>query len=234
EETARRLALEPLLDRTPAQLSGGQRQRVALGRALVRDPAVFLFDEPLSNLDAALRVQLRAELVALHAALGATMLYVTHDQVEALTMGQRLAVLDGGVLQQVGTPAEIYGRPANVFVARFVGVPGMNLVAGAAMGAFLGDGLAVSVPGIPPEAAVLGVRPEQVTLAAPGTGHADGAVEAVERLGSETLVHVRTLAGRIAARLPGLVDAKVGDAVAVRFDEARLHWFDAEGRRIDG
>jgi ABC-type sugar transport system ATPase subunit len=219
---ARRLELAELLDRLPGQLSGGQRQRVALGRALVRDPSVFLFDEPLSNLDAALRVQLRAELLALHASLGATMLYVTHDQAEALTLGQRLVVLDGGRVQQVGTPAEVYDRPANAFVARFVGSPGMNL---------LRSGL--NVP-IRPEAAVhLGIRPEHITLVPPDTGLGTGEVAAVERLGSETLVHLRLADGpAVVVRTPGLADYRRGDRLGLAAESSRFHWFDANGRRL--
>src|SRR2546430_4095635 len=138
QETAQRLGLTELLDRRPAQLSGGQRQRVALGRAIVRAPRAFLFDEPLSNLDARLRGELRAELLALHRALGATMVYVTHDQMEAMTMGQRIAVLHEGRLRQLGTPADVYQRPADVFVARFIGSPGMNVLAGRGRG--MGEG----------------------------------------------------------------------------------------------
>ncbi|MFI5234979.1 MAG: ABC transporter ATP-binding protein [Gemmatimonadales bacterium] len=219
---ARRLELGELLDRLPAALSGGQRQRVALGRALVREPSVFLFDEPLSNLDATLRVQLRADLLALHAALGATMLYVTHDQVEALTLGQRLAVLEGGRVQQLGTPSEVYGRPANAFVARFVGSPGMNLVR---------NGLRLPDP---PEGGVLaGFRPEHLVLLPVDTGLGNGEVTAVERLGSETLVHLRLVDGPVVvARVPGLGDHARGERFGLGVDPAHLHWFDATGRRL--
>ena len=220
-EAATRLELEPLLERMPGQLSGGQRQRVALGRALVRQPKVFLFDEPLSNLDAALRVQLRAELIGLHESLGATMLYVTHDQVEALTMGKRVAVMHAGRLQQVGTPVEVYGQPANTFVARFVGAPGMNLLPGAL------------VPSGTAGAATVGVRPEHIHFSPPDGGMWNGAVETVERLGSETLVHVRLEAEqRVVARLPGIVSISRGDRVGVVPDPKELHWFGEDGGRL--
>jgi ABC-type sugar transport system ATPase subunit len=216
DAVSRRLEIGALLDRLPASLSGGQRQRVALGRAMVREPAVFLLDEPLSNLDAALRVQLRGELLALHAALRATMVYVTHDQVEALTMGQRLVLLDGGRVQQVGTPAQVYGRPVNTFVARFVGTPGMNLIAGDPQAPHL----------------TLGIRPEHVTLVSPEAGDLHGEIEAVERLGSETLVHTRTRSGVVIARMPGLGDQRRGDVTGLMFNREQAHWFDAEGVRV--
>jgi ABC-type sugar transport system ATPase subunit len=225
EERARRVAevaamleLEELLDRKPAQLSGGERQRVALGRAVVRRPKVFLFDEPLSNLDAKLRVQMRAELVRLHRGLAATMIYVTHDQVEAMTMGQRIAVLAKGQLQQVGTPAEIYDRPANSFVAAFIGNPGMNLIVepGGAHGR------------------LLGFRPEDARLGAADGALAAGDVALVEPLGSETLVHLRLETGEMVvtrvrdAPVP-VVDARVGLWVPGE----RLHRFDATtGARV--
>jgi ABC-type sugar transport system ATPase subunit len=217
-EVAAMLELSDLLDRKPAQLSGGERQRVALGRAVVRRPRVFLFDEPLSNLDAKLRVQMRAELVRLHRSLGATMIYVTHDQVEAMTMGQRIAVLARGTLQQVGTPAEIYDRPAGTFVASFIGSPGMNLIAEAGH----------------PER-LLGFRPEDGKLG-PGEGAlAAGVVTLVEPLGSETLVHLRldsseTVVCRVRAAPVPAIDAHTG--LWVPGD--RLHRFDAaSGRRLD-
>ena len=218
DAVSRRLEIGTLLDRLPVSLSGGQRQRVALGRAMVREPAVFLLDEPLSNLDAALRVQLRGELLALHAALRATMVYVTHDQVEALTMGQRLVLLDGGRVQQIGTPAQVYGRPVNTFVARFVGTPGMNLIAGDPQAPHL----------------TLGIRPEHVTLVSPEAGDLRGEIEAVERLGSETLVHTRTASGVVVARMPGLGDQRRGDATGLKFDREQAHWFDADGIRVGG
>ena len=237
EDAARRLELDLLLDRMPGQLSGGQRQRVALGRALVRQPHVFLFDEPLSNLDASLRVQLRAELMALHASLGATMLYVTHDQVEALTMGQRVVVMHAGQVQQVGTPAEVYSTPDNVFVARFVGSPGMNLLSGSVIDEggprFMAAGLSLPAPvGLSSSATQVGIRPEHITLVTAGGGEGSGEVIAVERLGSETLVHVRLPSSvSLVARLPGLIPINRGDPVGVLTQPDSLHWFDGTGRR---
>ncbi len=238
EAVSTRLGLADLLDRMPAQLSGGQRQRVALGRALVREPAVFLFDEPRANLDATLRVQLRSELMALHASLGATMLFVTHDQAEALTMGQRLVVMHQGRVQQVGTPGEVYDRPVSVLVARFVGTPGMNVVGGqagrrAGGRGFIGEGLSVDQE--PPDGSTqLGVRPECLRLTDPDGGVGNGVVEVVERLGSETLVHVRLApTTTVIARLSGIAPYHAGDRVGVVPDPAHLHWFDAEGRRVD-
>ncbi|HEV2290571.1 MAG TPA: ABC transporter ATP-binding protein [Gemmatimonadales bacterium] len=219
---ARRLELGDLLDRLPGQLSGGQRQRVALGRALVREPAVFLLDEPLSNLDATLRVQLRADLLALQASLEATMLFVTHDQAEALTLGRRLVVIDGGRVQQVGTPNEVYGSPANVFVARFVGTPGMNLFRAG-----------VRLPAGPEGAVQAGIRPEHLALVPVDSGAGNAEVAAVERLGSETLVHVRLPEGGEAiVRVPGLGAFARGDRVGLGFDPANLRWFDATGRGL--
>jgi ABC-type sugar transport system ATPase subunit len=216
-EVAAMLELEELLDRKPAQLSGGERQRVALGRAVVRQPKVFLFDEPLSNLDAKLRVQMRAELVRLHRGLAATMIYVTHDQVEAMTMGQRIAVLAKGELQQVGTPAEIYDRPANSFVAAFIGNPGMNLII---------------EPGV--RGRLQGFRPEDGRIGPADGALAAGAVTLVEPLGSETLVHLElesgeTVVTRVRDAPVPAVDARVG--VWVPGD--RMHRFDATtGARV--
>src|SRR2546428_6572044 len=195
EEAAARLGVGELLDRRPGQLSGGQRQRVALGRAIVRAPQVFLLDEPLSNLDAGLLVETRAELLKLHRALGATTVYVTHDQVEAMTMGQRIAVLHDGRLHQVGTPAEVYQRPADVFVARFIGSPGMNVLAGRGRGMREGGGVvdcgSLSVPVALEhyEGEIhLGVRPEHVSLCGEDQGGGTAAVGGVEPLGAEPLV----------------------------------------------
>lgn len=236
DDAARRLELESLLDRMPGELSGGQRQRVALGRALVRQPRVFLFDEPLSNLDASLRVQLRAELMGLHQSLGATMLYVTHDQVEALTMGQRVVVMHNGRIQQIGTPAEVYNQPLNVFVARFVGSPGMNLLPGALSEPdgrlFLAHGVGLPFNRTALSPAQVGIRPEHLRLTPPDGGAGNGEVEAVERLGSETLAHVRlSPTAVVVARLPGLIAVARGDRVGITAEPDHLHWFDAEGRR---
>jgi sn-glycerol 3-phosphate transport system ATP-binding protein len=191
-EISRLLGLEDLLRRRPGQLSGGQRQRVALGRALVREPQVFLLDEPLSNLDAQLRVQMRSELKRLHERVGATTIYVTHDQVEAITLGERIAVLSGGVLQQAGPPQEVYDHPANVFVARFIGSPPMNLLRGNAAGGLVAVGdVEFREPQVPEGEVLVGVRPEG--LRPVGQEHEGPAfevgVEVVEPLGDEVLVH---------------------------------------------
>ena len=221
------LALAALLERTPRQLSGGERQRVAMGRALVREPAAFLLDEPLSNLDAKLRVQLRAEIVELRRRVPTTMLYVTHDQVEALTLGDRVAVLERGRLQQVATPHELYQRPANRFVAGFIGSPPMNFVPAR----WLADVRAS-------DDAVAGVRPEAVTLAALGPAAAlAGTVETVEVLGHETLVHL-TLAARGEApvrwvtREPGMTERRPGERVSVHVAPGAIHLFGRDGRAL--
>ena len=244
---AQMLHLEELLRRSPAQLSGGQRQRVAIGRALVRDAKVYLFDEPLSNLDAKLRAELRRELKQLHQTLGATMVYVTHDQVEAMTLADRIAVMQAGEIQQVGTPDEIYMRPVNLFVAGFLGSPTMNtlrgrLVRGVSAPRFEGDVLATELTGYPFRSApaeggnvVLGVRPEQIRL-----GRAEAAatpyaarVTVVEPLGPQKIVWFE----RHSALLSSIVDDQwsgaPGDAVAFGFDLPRASVFDAEaGSRL--
>jgi ABC-type sugar transport system ATPase subunit len=209
-----------LLDRRPAQLSGGERQRVALARALVREPDVFLLDEPLSNLDAELRAQTRAELKALHQEVGGTMLYVTHDQFEALTLGDRVAVLRDGSLQQVGTPDELWREPANAFVARFVGFPGMNLLpSGAPLGLTTPDG------------ATVGVRPESLRLAPAG---AEAQVVLVEPAGGDALVHLVAGGERLVARVPSDGRPAVGESVRVSARLEDLAFFDAStGLRWD-
>ncbi len=240
---ARMLQLEPLLGRKPSQLSGGQRQRVAIGRALVRDAGVFLLDEPLSNLDAKLRAELRRELKLLHQTLGATMIYVTHDQVEAMTLATRIVVLRGGQVQQVGSPAEVYQRPANHFVAGFLGSPGMNflpgrLVEGARGLAFAGDALTVELDGYAFERPVaagqpvtLGFRPEGVRLDPDGPWSAD--VTLVEPMGNHQVVWLERAGASVAAVLPG--DAPGPGERRLRFDidRARLSLFDAaHGHRL--
>jgi len=238
QETAARLGLGELLDRRPGQLSGGQRQRVALGRAIVRAPQVFLFDEPLSNLDARLRVETRAELLKLHRALGATMVYVTHDQVEAMTMGQRIAVLHEGRLHQVGTPGEVYRRPADVFVARFIGSPGMNILRGTALerrGETVVDCGSFIVPITLSDYAGqvhLGVRPEHVAMCGPDQGQGNAQVLVVEPLGAETLVHLDVAGQALVARVPGIVDVRAGDRVGFRLDRHHLHLFDVAEARL--
>ncbi|HWE28713.1 MAG TPA: sn-glycerol-3-phosphate ABC transporter ATP-binding protein UgpC [Polyangia bacterium] len=226
-DAAEMLGLTALLERRPAQLSGGQRQRVAMGRAVVRRPKVFLFDEPLSNLDAALRGQMRVELMRLHQRLSATMVYVTHDQVEAMTLADRIAVLSGGALMQVGTPSELYTQPANLFVAKFIGTPEMNVVdARAAQASRLTGAL-------PKEVASVGVRAEDLRLAAGGVG---AQVDVVEHLGAEALVHLRVEMIELVARVeaqPALGLPRTGERVQVAIDPARLHYFDAQGQRLD-
>jgi multiple sugar transport system ATP-binding protein len=221
DEAARALALEAVLGRKPAQLSGGQRQRVALGRAIVREPKVFLFDEPLSNLDAKLRVETRAELARLHRRLGATVVYVTHDQEEAMTLGSRVAVMRDGFLQQVAPPMELYRRPANQFVAGFVGSPGMNFLPGNV------------IPGQGGSSAILGIRPHDVTLTPPGSGDLEALVDVVEPRGSELLVYLRLGAQADGPELrvvaPPETAVEADRVMGVRFDKERLHWFETEG-----
>jgi ABC-type sugar transport system ATPase subunit len=228
-EVARQLEIEALLDRKPRQLSGGQRQRVALGRAIVRSPQIFLLDEPLSNLDAQLRVQTRSELLRLQRRLRATMIYVTHDQEEAMTLGDRVAVMRAGRIEQLAPPLEIYQRPASAFVAGFVGTPAMNLLpCRIADGRLRGD-----------EAVLLGIRPQDVELVADGDGDADGRIDLIEALGRELLLQIQLgpEAG-VAAELRVLAapdDAVAeGEQVGLRFRRDRLHRFDrASGRRLD-
>ncbi|HSU64842.1 MAG TPA: sn-glycerol-3-phosphate ABC transporter ATP-binding protein UgpC [Burkholderiales bacterium] len=236
------LGIQALLERKPRQLSGGQRQRVALGRAIVRNPRVFLFDEPLSNLDAALRVQMRVELKRLHDRLETTAIYVTHDQVEAMTLGDRVVVMKDGVVQQEGEPLELYGRPVNRFVASFIGSPAMNFAevsiaeAGGALWAETG-GLRVKVPPAKAEAlrrhagrhVVLGVRPEALRIAggADSAEYAfDSVVEVVEPLGNEILLDVRAGANAMVARVDPATRVKVHEKVRLAFDPERLHFFD--------
>jgi ABC-type sugar transport system ATPase subunit len=195
KEAARILALEQLLQRKPAELSGGQRQRVAIGRAIVRHPEVFLFDEPLSNLDAALRSQVRFEIARLHAQLGATMVYVTHDQVEAMTLADRIVVMDKGIVQQVGTPEELYRRPANLFVAGFIGSPKMNFLKGEWAGPGQvrldsGASLAIDAANQPGGSLVLGVRPDGFSVTEPGAAGLRGRIVLNEYLGRESYLHL--------------------------------------------
>ena len=227
-EASRALALDAVLDRKPAQLSGGQRQRVALGRAIVREPKVFLFDEPLSNLDAKLRVETRAELARLHRRLGATIIYVTHDQEEAMTLGSRVAVMRDGLLQQVAPPMEMYRRPANRFVAEFVGSPAMNFLPGELIG---------SAGGVANRKHTLGVRPHDVTLVPQGTGSLDARVDVVEPRGSELLVYLRLgtdgSGPELRAITPPDTVVEAEQLVGVRFDPEKVHWFDENnGRRV--
>ena len=235
EETAGMLGIADLLDRKPRELSGGQQQRVALGRAIVRDPAVFLMDEPLSNLDAKLRAQMRTELQRLQEELGVTTVYVTHDQTEAMTMGDRIAVLDGGELQQVGTPLECYHSPANEFVAGFVGDPSMNFVdCEVRDGRLVADDLAYPLSADLREAVrgangvTLGVRPEDVELVAPDDEAATltTRVDVVEPMGDENVVHLSLGDGTMVATVSGMRRVEVDTEVGVRLPESALHLFD--------
>ena len=229
DKAAKILELGHLLDRKPRQLSGGQRQRVAMGRAIVRQPQVFLFDEPLSNLDAKLRAQTRLEIQKLHRELGITSLFVTHDQVEAMTLAQRMMVMNAGRMEQFGTPDEVYHRPATTFVASFIGSPPMNLLEGTAQGdVFTVAGQTLPLPqGAPREGAlVMGLRPEHAELRADGGWSLT--VEAVEMLGAERLVYGRVGDGLFTVRLDAMLPApRVGEQVMVAAPPAQLHWFDA-------
>ena len=216
ERASRMLQLDALLARKPAQLSGGQRQRVAIGRALVREAQVFLFDEPLSNLDAKLRTELRRELKALHRDLGATMIYVTHDQVEAMTLATRVAVMRGGRIQQIGTPGEVYARPANMFVAGFLGSPSMNFI----------EGNVAAGPGEPPVAAVLGVRPEHLTLHPAGDAWPLAEVKLVEAMGAHEVVWLDMQGHKLSAIAPAEDVHRIGDSVSVQMDLDRASVFD--------
>ena len=235
KKAARILELGHLLDRKPRQLSGGQRQRVAMGRAIVRQPQVFLFDEPLSNLDAKLRAQTRLEIQKLHAELKVTSLFVTHDQVEAMTLAQRMIVMNAGVMEQVGSPEEVYARPATTFVASFIGSPPMNLLAGeATSNGFSVGGIVLPLPAAAPRlgALTLGLRPEHAEP------HPDGRwpmqVELVEMLGAERLVHGHLGSAAFTLRIPSTDRAPVaGERLMVSASPDHLHWFDSgNGRRV--
>ncbi len=235
DEAAATLGLTELLDRKPGQLSGGQRQRVALARAIVRDPQVFLMDEPLSNLDATLRIQTRADIVALQRRLGTTTLYVTHDQVEAMTMGHRIAVMRDGRLQQVAAPQELYERPATTFVASFLGSPGMNLVPASTRGGELriGDVVVGAASGMSDGPVTLGFRPESARLDVEGL---NGEVVLVEQLGAETHVICKLGDGTkvVVRQGRGAVRPDLGDRVAIVVEANSLHTFDAtSGERIE-
>ncbi|HJV62970.1 MAG TPA: ABC transporter ATP-binding protein [Albitalea sp.] len=237
ERVARMLQIEHLLDRKPGQLSGGQRQRVAMGRALARNPKLFLFDEPLSNLDAKLRVEMRAEIKLLHQRTRTTTVYVTHDQVEAMTLGDRIAVMRDGLVQQLGTPDDIYSRPATRFVAEFIGSPAMNMVGSqlaanglSAKGVDLGlteqqrSALqAASAPEI-----TYGLRPESLSFADAGL---PGTVSMLEPTGPETYALVETPVGMLVARVPGKVTHAVGERVFLRWSPSEAHLFDAKSER---
>ena len=236
-EAAQILELGPLLKRKPKQLSGGQRQRVAMGRAIVREPAAFLFDEPLSNLDAKLRVQTRLEIQKLHRRLKTTSLYVTHDQVEAMTLAQRIIVMNAGRVEQIGTPQQVYHEPATTFVAGFIGAPPMNLIAGRVSddGRHLEtDGGRITLPdGVTAPVrfdVVLGLRPEEIELSG---GLATVSCEMVESLGADHLVHVKLGAQDLIVRAGNDIRPEPGSALGIGFAASALHWFDAKsGQRI--
>ncbi len=226
DEAAALAGCAGLLERKPYELSGGERQRVALARALARHPDVYLLDEPLSNLDAQLRVETRSELKRLHARVGTTMVYVTHDQVEALTLGTRVAVLDAGAVQQVGAPEEIYRRPANRFVARFVGSPAMNLYRATADGDLRAGPFALPATGPATGRFEVGVRPEHVRVEPAGDG--DARVEVVETAGDETIVHLAAGEDTIVARVPPELRLEVGQRARLAVDERDVYLFDAQ------
>lgn len=244
-EAARILELEPLLDRKPKDLSGGQRQRVAIGRSIVRHPKVFLFDEPLSNLDAALRVQMRLELARLHHDLNATMIYVTHDQVEAMTLADKVVVLNQGRIEQVGSPLELYHHPANQFVAGFLGMPKMSflsaqVVSGDQRGVNveLKSGSRIQLPvvgdGIHKGSSVtLGIRPEHIRVTGKGEGTFQGRLDVSEHLGSDTYCYVKTDAREsLTVRTPGDFQGGYGDIVGLSLDPSQCHLFDTDGQAI--
>ncbi|KQX38687.1 sugar ABC transporter ATP-binding protein [Devosia sp. Root436] len=237
QRAAEILQIVPLLQRKPKQLSGGQRQRVAIGRAIVREPRIFLFDEPLSNLDAELRVQMRVEIAKLHNDLGNTMIYVTHDQVEAMTMADKIVVLRSGVIEQAGAPLELYNNPKNLFVAGFIGSPKMNFLAASADGAAINvAGNTIDVKRMVTGATTMGVRPEHITLAeGSGIKLADIRVDLVENLGGQTVVYATTADGQpINIVLEGQRPVELGSTVAAHIDPARIHLFNAEGNVIQG
>lgn len=233
ERAAHILNLTPYLQRTPKELSGGQRQRVAIGRAIVRAPKVFLFDEPLSNLDAALRVQTRIEIAKLHRDLGATTIYVTHDQVEAMTLADRVVVLRDGQIEQVGSPLQLYDQPANQFVAQFIGTPQMN-VAKLAQAPQLHPSQFPTLKldaSVQRDAAAVGLRPEHLSLRPVGQGTLHGKVELIEALGAETLIYVATESGvSLVVRQSERPTLHPGAAIDVLADVQAAHWFDAAGK----
>ena len=234
DQAAAILELEPYLQRRPRDLSGGQRQRVAIGRAIVREPRGFLFDEPLSNLDAALRVQMRFEIARLHSTLKTTMIYVTHDQVEAMTLADRIVVLKDGLVMQVGTPVELYEKPINLFVAEFIGSPKMNILPCRSAGGRLeleGQN-GIAAPGA--EAVTrLGIRPEHITTCAIADSHCSGNVDFAEYLGSDTFLYVNCGSlGTLTVRTIGAVADIKGTEIGLKFDEQSMHLFDDAGQVV--
>lgn len=240
-DAARILELDHLLKRRPRELSGGQRQRVAMGRAIVRDPAVFLFDEPLSNLDAKLRVQMRLELQQLHRRLNTTSLYVTHDQIEAMTLAQRVMVMNKGVAEQIGTPVEVYEKPASRFVASFIGSPAMNLLDGRvnADGSRFIPEQGIEIPlgfghtALAGKAVTLGIRPEHIGVSSQAEGGIPLVVETLEMLGADNLAHGRWGTQKVIVRLAHQVRPQPGTTLWVHLPENYLHFFDGEtGQRL--
>jgi multiple sugar transport system ATP-binding protein len=244
-DAARILQMEHLLDRKPAQLSGGQRQRVAIGRAIVRNPEVFLFDEPLSNLDAALRVDMRMEIARLHQDLGATMIYVTHDQIEAMTLADKIVVLDQGEVRQIGAPLDLYHRPADLFVAAFIGSPKMNLLP-LTLTASSGGTIEAGSPDVgslrfnlgaaamaAPRNLVLGIRPQSLRIVADDDATILARVKLVEHLGGETVINARLPSNKpVLIVLPGDAILKPGDRIGLAFSEKDAHIFEATGPRL--
>jgi sn-glycerol 3-phosphate transport system ATP-binding protein len=234
------LRIAELMKRRPRQLSGGQRQRVAIGRAIVRNPKVFLFDEPLSNLDAKLRGQMRVEIKNLQRTLGVTSVYVTHDKLEAMTLADILVVMNAGLVEQTGAPLDIYEKPASTFVASFIGAPPMNLLAltGSSSGPILADGTAIDFAAPETQAVTLGFRPEDADVtfnaeALPGALVLPATVEAVEPVGAESFLHCAAGGSRIVVRVSGRATAKPGDQLRVVAKAEKLHWFDQAGKRVD-
>jgi len=240
---AAKLGLDALMERRPRALSGGQRQRVAMGRAIVRAPKAFLFDEPLSNLDARLREQMRGEIKKLHQSLGATSIYVTHDQIEAMTLADRIVAMNGGIVQQVGSPLDLYDRPANLFVAGFIGSPAMNMFeavyrangAGPAIETASGTRIPLDRPYQVMDGArvTVGIRPEHIPVGAPGEGGIPSSVELVEPTGFGTILHVRPFGTDLKAFTLNRAPTAIGDPVTIRLPAERLHLFDVQdGRRL--
>ena len=241
EEAARILDIEHLLDRKPKALSGGQRQRVALGRAMVRNPAVFLLDEPLSNLDAKLRNQMRTEISKLHKELGTTFVYVTHDQTEAMTMGDRIVVMKDGFIQQIDTPQNLYNRPCNLFVAGFIGTPQMNFISGTILKTGAGyaaefaecrvvlpEGKCANLGQYEGKEVMLGIRPEDIIVGAEGPEALELQVDLVELMGAEMYLHCNLAGSKLVVRTPVIDGCKADSRLNVRFNTAKLHIFDKE------
>jgi ABC-type sugar transport system ATPase subunit len=233
------LDISSMLKRKPKELSGGQRQRVAIGRAIVREPRLFLFDEPLSNLDAKLRSSMRVELAGLHKKLGITTIYVTHDQIEAMTLGQKIVVIESGIIRQIGTPREIYDRPANIFTASFIGMPSINLIEGRLVKKgdeilFRSDDLELSLAGkdfgrYTGETVTAGIRPESLS---PGEGPVSGTLEHIEHIGSETILYVRSGDMRITAKAAADFEGKAGENMSLAVKTSDIHFF-LNGKRLE-